>query len=298
MKIPEGLMALLPYRISDAIRGCELESPSECEEIRLRVGRMSTLVLSGGKTAQIGLSLTQAEMDETVDGFCGGSLYAHADTIKKGYISLFDGIRVGIVGRAAIDNGKIIGVTEISSLCIRIPHSVKADTSPLLNILKKTSYTKGLLIYSPPGVGKTTLLRSVAVDLSSLNESCAPRVAVVDSRGELHAGLNSSKCAMDVLIGYPKSIGIEIALRTLNASVIICDEIGGESEARAILDVSNGGAALVASAHASSLDELLMKKSIRLLHDNGVFGAYVGIKRQGKEYTYTVDMRDGVESCL
>ena len=294
LRIPDDLMRMLPFKIADAIKSREVEKDTACEEIRLRVGGDSTLVVSGGKNIPIGISLTQDEMNETLDRFCGGSLYAHADTIKMGYISLFDGIRVGVVGRAAMDNGKIIGVDEISSLCVRIPHAVNVDVSFIAELLKSFSYTKGVLIYSPPGVGKTTFLRSLAQKLSSVRAESMIRVAVVDSRGELYVGLKENGCTADVLIGYPKSLGIEIALRTLNASVIICDEIGNDSEARSILEVSGGGAALVGSAHASSLKELLSKKSIAMLHENKVFGAYVGIKRKGNEYSYTVDMRDGV----
>ena len=288
-------MELFPYRISDAIRACEGKLDGACEEIRLRVGKLSALGASGGKAVPLDVIVTREEMDETVERLCGGSLYAHGDTIKNGYISLFGGIRVGVCGHAAMDGGKIIGISEISSLCIRIPHAIKVDPSPVLDILSELSYSKGVLIYSPPGEGKTTLLRSVALEASRLHQDGrSPRVAVVDSRGELEFGLKGKGCAADVLLGYPKGIGIEIALRTLNASIIVCDEIGNEDEARSILDASNGGAALVASAHAADVSSLLSKKSIRLLHEHGVFGAYVGIKRQAGEYTYTVTKKDEV----
>jgi stage III sporulation protein AA len=231
-------------------------------------------------------------MNEVLEGLCGGSLYAHGDTIKNGFISLFGGIRAGVCGRAAIDNGRVIGISEISSICIRIPHFVSVSPAPVLDLLRVLSYSKGVLIYSPPGEGKTTLLRSVALEAS---RTANLRVVVVDSRGELEYGIRNNNSAVDILTGYPKSLGIEIALRTLNASLIICDEIGNEDEARSIIDVSIGGAALVASAHASDISSLMAKKSIRLLHDHGVFGTYVGIKRQGEEYIYTVTFRDEVK---
>lgn len=293
--IPGRLMELLPYRIADAIRAKEDDFIGVCEEIRLRVGKTSVLGALGRGAVPLDLIVTREEMDELVERLCGGSLYAHSDTIKNGYISIFGGIRAGVCGHAAIDGGKIIGISEISSLCIRIPHEIKVDTKPILSLLRKLSYSSGVLIYSPPGEGKTTLLRSIAFEASRLTEDGKSlRVAVVDSRGELEFGLNGKNCAADVLSGYPKGIGIEIALRTLNASVIVCDEIGNEDEARSIIDAANGGAALVASTHASDIRSLMSKKSIRLLHEHGVFGAYVGIKRQAGEYIYTVTMKDEV----
>ena len=288
--IPSRVMELLPYKASDAIRKALVgERDPICEEIRLRCARVSSLTMSGGRAIPLELTLTRDEMDRTVENLCGGSLYAHGDTIKQGYISLSGGIRVGLCGRAAIDGGKIIGVGEIDSLCIRLPHAIKVNVDLICDILKAFEYSKGVLIYSPPGEGKTTILRSVAAQLSRIsNDQRNLRVAVVDTRGELEFGLNYKSITADILSGYPKGIGIEIALRTLNANIIICDEIGNGDEAKSILDGSNGGAALVASAHAYDIDSLMSKKSIRLLHEQSVFGAYVGIKRRGSEYTYTV----------
>ena len=293
--IPDRLLGLLPYRVTDAIRSELFGFDGMCEEIRLRCEGACTLTVSGGLTIPLRISLSADEMNETLEAICGGSLYAHGDTIKQGYVSLFGGIRAGVSGRAAIDNGRVIGIGDVSSICLRIPHFVNVDPTPVLELLSETSYSKGVLIYSPPGEGKTTLLRSVALEASRIsNEKPSLRVAVVDTRAELDFGLRNKNCCADILTGYPKNLGIEIALRTLNANLIICDEIGNESEALSIVDVSVGGAALVASAHAADIKSLVAKKGIRLLHDHGVFGAYVGIKRRDGKFIYTVTRREEV----
>ena len=49
------------------------------------------------------------------------------------------------------------------------------------------------------------------------------RVAIVDERGEL-GGFDLGPCA-DILRGYPKETGLEVALRTLSPEVIVCDEL-------------------------------------------------------------------------
>ena len=286
--IPPKILDMLPFRLSDAIRR-ELSIYGEgvpCEEIRIRKGRMSSLIMLGGESLVLDVSLSLEEMESTVDRLCGGSLYAHGDTIKKGYISLPGGIRAGVVGRAAVENGRVIGVSDISGICIRIPRFVKVDTQPICNLLKEMNYSSGVLVYAPPGIGKTTLLRSVAAEMSRGRESM--RVCVVDSRGELEFGLMARNICADILSGYPKSVGIEIAVRTMNAQVIVCDEIGSEDEINAIASASNAGVALVASAHAGDINGLMAKKNIRQLHSSGAFGAYVGLSRVKGEYGYDI----------
>ena len=281
--IPPKILDMLPFRLSDAIRR-ELSIYGEgvpCEEIRIRKGRMSSLIMLGGESLVLDVSLSLEEMESTVDRLCGGSLYAHGDTIKKGYISLPGGIRAGVVGRAAVENGRVIGVSDISGICIRIPRFVKVDTQPICNLLKEMNYSLGVLVYSPPGIGKTTLLRSVAAEMSRGRESV--RVCVVDSRGELEFGLMARNICADILSGYPKSVGIE-----MNAQIIVCDEIGSEDEINAIASASNAGVALLASAHAGDINGLMAKKNIRQLHSSGAFGAYVGLSRVKGEYGYDI----------
>ena len=291
--VPKEILSKLPYRLSDAInREMKLcfSKGMFCEEIRIRRGRMSSLTLSGGVNLPLDVSLSREEMDDTVDKLCGGSMYAHSDTIKQGYISLPCGVRAGISGRAAVENGKIIGVSDINGICIRIPHFVKTDVNFIVNLLREFEFASGVLIYSPPGEGKTTLLRNVASELSK--GKAVARVSVVDSRGELEFGLGSRYLCADILSGYPKALGIDIALRTMGAQVIICDEIGNDEDISAICSAACGGAALLASVHAADINGLMSKKNIKELHNAGVFGAYVGISRLGGELAYQVTYRE------
>ncbi len=255
---------------------------NKVSEIRLRAERPASLTIEG-KNQILPVICTHTELSLVVKNFCGGSLYAHSETLKAGYISLAGGYRVGVAGRAVLENGKIVGVSDIYSVNVRVPHSLKGVGEYAYKILSELRFCSGMLIYSRPGVGKTTLLRDVAHRLSSYG---GKRVALVDTRGELDSTFLKKGCMIDLLSGYPKGQGIEIATRTLSPEFIICDEIGTLEEARAILDVQSSGVPLVASAHAEDLDELLRRPAFSLLHRNRVFGAYLGIDRQGGETEY------------
>jgi len=277
--LPPHLARLLPSSINEALVGV-----GEIEELRLSVGRQA-FVRQRGVCVPLGVSLDARALEEILSGMCGGSPYAHADNICRGFLSLGGGVRVGVCGRAVLEGGRVTGLCDISSLCIRIPHAITVDVSAARSLLARFCYTRGLLVYAPPAVGKTTYLRSLARALAS--GEGVRRVALVDTRDELSYSLDSSALCLDILSGYPKGYGIEIATRTLGADVIICDEIGGEEDARAILSVQSGGVPLVASAHAATLAELMRRGPMLSLHRAGVFGAYIGLAR-GREPLVTL----------
>ena len=164
--------------------------------------------------------------------------------------------------------------------------------------MRDFGYSRGILIYSPPGVGKTTLLRGVISLISSGEGGYSPlRTAVVDTRGELTFSNGGKGLCIDVLSGYPRALGIEIATRTLSAQLIVCDEIGDYAEAMALVSSHNCGVPLIASTHARSVDELMRRTGIMLLHEARVFGAYVGISRgAGMDFCYDVHLRDEMDA--
>ena len=283
--VPESLLRILPYRLADEIRRMTERNGLNVEEIRLRCERVSSLTANGKNTVMQTI-LTREEIDRFFKTVCEGSLYAHSDTINNGYITLDGGIRIGICGRAATVNEKIHGVYDISSMNIRIPHAVKRVGEPICRMLRSYIGCRGVLIYSPPGEGKTTLLRAVSASMAG--GQMPLRVAVIDTRGELSFSLFDEGLCIDLFSGYPRGVGIEIATRTMNAQLMVCDEIGDVSEAEAIIAAQNCGVPFLASAHADSIDALLRRTGIAMLHEAHVFGCYAGIKRRGEgDFTYT-----------
>lgn len=282
--LPSALLGCLPPHFCDAILRT---GAFPIEEIRLHKGRTLT-VTSRQKNLGCGIVVSERELQDIFSRMCGGSLYAYEDTIRKGYIPLDGGIRVGVCGSAACEDGKVIGVHSITGLMIRIPHAISVNTDTLLQVFFSDTAQRGMLLYAPPGVGKTTLLRAIAKDVAS--PRYGRHTVIVDTRGELNVALDDSGLHLDVMSGYPRDVGIEIAVRTLGAQVIVCDEIGSTADARATLGAANCGVPLIASAHAATLQELLERPAIRLLHRAHVFGKYVGLSRRatgGFDYKIT-----------
>ncbi len=285
--LPPHLLAMLtePYR----------ELTGRIEEIRLRAGRFATLTVDG-RNLPTGVCLKTTDLDAILSHMCGGSLYAYSDTIHRGYITLPGGVRVGVAGRAVCEEGRVIGVREINALNIRLPHRHTKVGGVVCRLLRQMACEggspRGVLIYAPPGVGKTTLLRGVAATMAGGTNPW--RTVVVDTRGELGFEMDDAALCMDVLQGYPRARGVEIATRTLSAQLIVCDEIGDVDEAMSLISAHHGGVPLVASAHAGSVEELLHRTGIRLLHEARLFGAYVGIQRASARSSSMEDyeMRD------
>lgn len=284
-RLPEKLYDVFPSELLFALETVLSKMP--VDEIRLRTDRR-VWITSGEKNVPLELTLGRAQIDSIVDVLCDGSLYAHADTVRRGYIRMDGGIRVGIVGRAAVENGGIIGVYDVSALCFRLPRRVYRVGSPICKLVRSIGAEGGVLVYSRPGQGKTTLLRSVCYSLASGEPPM--RIAIVDTRGELGFSLEGNELGIDLLTDYPRHTGLEIAARTMNAQLAVCDEIGGDEEVDTIIGLLNCGVPLLATAHASSIRMLLRRDGFVRLHRARVFGAYVGISRQGneKDYTYVI----------
>lgn len=278
-QIPPHLEELLSAPITDAVR--QAGAP-RIEEIRLYSRRYST-VSCEDKNYRTNLLLEEDALREILLRMCKGSLYAYSQTINEGYLSLPGGIRVGVCGTAATEAGRVIGVSSISGLMIRIPRRIFTDASPIVNRLS-ANRTGGMLIYAPPAVGKTTLLRAVAALAAS--PAFGLRTVVVDTRRELKYTLDDTELNLYVLEGYPRNIGMEIAVRSLGAQLVICDEIGSDEDARAILELGNCGVPLVATVHGDDVEQLLKRPCLSALHRARIFHTYVGLTRSNDHFFY------------
>lgn len=280
------LSAILPYRLVSAAIKCAAVNHGVINEIRLREGQ-PLCVTSDGKNLKSGRRVTKEDIDYTVRHLCSNSIYSHADTIREGFITSKSGIRAGICGKAVTDGGRITAITDISSLCIRLPRRVPGAADIAYSLLKAHRFSMGILVYSRPGVGKTTVLRELACLLASGND--AMRLAVIDTRCELAAGLDELTMA-DVLTSYPRAKGIEIAVRTMSPQYMICDEIGNREEAAAILEASHCGVSFAASAHGGSFDEVMKSSYLRELWENGIFGICLGLRGRDENGDYITEI--------
>lgn len=272
--LPELLTRSLTLKVLCDFESIYRKVRGNCEEIRLRLGRRSEFLFSG--TSYLGSSISsEKELRECFYKLCGGSVYAHSEEICYGGMRIEGGIRVGACGRAVVRGGRIEAVHDITSLNIRLPCKYLPDIGELSDIIAKSE--SGALIFSKPGVGKTTFLKAIAKDVSG---KYGKRVALIDSGGELSGGLSGDDMKIDILEEYPRGIGIEIAVRTLNPQFIICDEIGSREEAAALLSARNCGVPIIASAHGDDAVGLVHRIGISELHEAGIFENYIHLERK------------------
>lgn len=283
----DRVLTYLPLTIANTIRRSMALYKGRIAEVRLRADR-PVYITANNKNIICNTVATYNDVQATLRSLCGNSLYSHSETIREGYISVEGGIRAGVCGRAVTENGNIISVTDISSVCIRIPHRIKGAADSLVKRL--IDGDNGILIFSRPGIGKTTVLRELAARLASPPFNL--RVAVVDTRFEI-CGALSGNYSIDALSGYPRSKGIETALRTLSPQMIICDEIASSDDAEAIKDSAGSGVPVIASAHAGSREELLENRNIAELISKKIFPVTAELSRSADVLSITVTDSSG-----
>lgn len=281
-------LSYLPDRIRDALLRTRSELLDSLCEIRLRCNlpmslttlRGNVFINSQGKIVKIndGIVTTAAETELAVNRLSEGSVYRYMNTISEGYIVTRHGIRAGICGEC-ISDGVVQNFTSVN---IRLPRFFEntADAAARRFLEKGES----ILIFSPPGEGKTTYIRSLAITLSCGRLGAAKRVAVIDERGEILPPISKiygSAGIIDRLTGYAKPKGMEIATRVLSPEVIICDEIGLSDDLDAILSVQNSGVPLIATTHGRDADSISCRPIIKKLLDRGVFDCLAELKRNG-----------------
>ena len=270
--VKSKIRAALPKRIAEEIdRLCAARKGdfSKIGEIRLREAGQCSVIIEGERLSLFS-SLKCGEAELILSRLLEGGMYAYRDSIKNGYVTLFGGVRIGIVGRGGYSDESFVGLSEIRSLIFRIPQGACSFKSKLYEAFLRSEC--GVLIFSPPGVGKTTALRSLVKVYAERGEE----VSVIDERCEFlledYSGLS-----VDIYRGYSKGIGASLALRSSAPTVIAIDEIGGRGEADAVCESLLSGVKIIATAHAKSIDELFCRKSLEPFFSLCAFDLFLGI---------------------
>lgn len=223
----------------------------DMQEIRLCAGR-NAAVIKSGRLMDTGVYISKEALDKIIASMCRGSMYAMQTSLVQGFLTLSGGHRVGVCGRCVTENGRVTHLTDISAVCIRVAKEVKGAANEVMEYLECNGRLYNTLIISPPGCGKTTLLRDIARQIGENHKVC-----IADERSEIAAckkgipsyDVGKHTCVMDCV---PKAEGILMMLRTMAPEVIITDETGSRSEGDAIRSLVNCGAKIITTAHGYS----------------------------------------------
>ena len=255
-------------------------------EIRMRVGE-KIVVVAGKKKYYLKdqdnyLIVSQVMLEQFILRISENSIYAFNDSIVNGYITLPQGIRVGISGYVVRDRDKVVTIKEFQAVNIRIPHIIVNCSLPAYEYIVDET-VKNTLIISPPGAGKTTFLRDFIYQLSEHNTGL--NVLVADERNEMLSitkGESNIKLGgfCDVYTNCSKEFAFKNGIRSMCPDVIVTDEIDIENDVGSILDAINCGVSVVASIHAKDIGQLKRKKSFDYILDQKLFSRYIVLSKE------------------
>ncbi len=233
------LIDILPERVRSALLKLDI---NELTEVVLDLGRVPEARISGGTIVELGTD--QVSFDEL-------------NQLVKKVGSFNTDNRAGIPRTlhriSAIRNrqGEIIGLT------CRVGKVVTGTIESIRDLIESG---KSILMLGRPGVGKTTKLREVA---KLLADEARKRVVIVDTSNEIagdgdipHPAVGRARRMQVSSPDRQKEVMIE-AVENHTPEVIVVDEIGTEDESAAARTIAERGVILVATAHGSTLENLI-----------------------------------------
>lgn len=291
----EDIFYFFSQKISKIIRDFVYNLPMEevyfLEEIRIRANQPIILKFNNQEKL-INHKTTQQEILETLEIICNNSIYTYQDQICNGYVTVQGGHRVGIAGNCVIENNKIISINYVSSLNFRIAKEIIGAGNKLLSYIydKEKEKIYNTLIVSPPGAGKTTVLRDLVRSISygkNEIELEGKNIGIADERGEIAScfkGIpqNDLGPRVDVLSNVPKAIAIKMLIRSMAPEVIVADEIGTSQDTEIIKCAVCSGVNGIFTAHASSIEEIYKNPQMKGLLEENIFERIIFLKEKGQ----------------
>jgi stage III sporulation protein AA len=283
-----AIFSALPDNLQKILNSIPDDIEKGLEEIRIRehrplmvcsCGRDFFVHVNGKISAESGQAyqVTSQDVHRIVQLISNYSIYAFEEELRNGYITLTGGYRVGLTGKTVLEGGKIKSIKHINSFNFRITRQVLGAADKVLFYVTKSGNIYHTLILSPPQMGKTTLLRDLARQLSDgFAGFNGVKVGIVDERSEIagcYQGVPQNQVGLrsDVLDACPKADGIMMLIRSMSPNVIITDEIGRIEDVYAIEEALNAGVKVITTAHSRDLQDAQNRPILKQLLSKKIF---------------------------
>ena len=276
-RIKNEILKYFPMQIRECIIKNANYKLKDIREIRIRVNKPVIL-----KNFSNDIVIDKETISKIFECICGNSIYAFTDEISNGFVTIFGGHRVGISGKPLYKDGKIYNIKDVSSLNFRVARQVIGAGDKIINLIKKNGIFENTLIISPPGVGKTTVLRDIVRQISN----CGYEVSLIDERTEIAACFNGIPQndvgkRTDVMDGVNKDDGIRMMVRSMRPDFVATDEIGTDDDAEAIMYAINSGVKVIATAHGNNIQDLNRSERLKKLIEHGLFKKIIVMSNTG-----------------
>ncbi|MDD1510967.1 stage III sporulation protein AA [Priestia megaterium] len=275
------ILAIFPPNLKKTVEFYVTNHSDVLEEIRVRIGRPVEFTINNQPYFESYLPSAEDALF-ILNKLSQFSIYMIEEELKKGYVTIEGGHRVGLAGKVVTENGQVRVIRDVSSFNIRIAKQKIGISNQLIPFLYNR-YWQSTVIIGPPQTGKTTMIRDLARVISTgIERSKIPpfKVGIVDERSEIAGAVkgvpqHTFGSRMDLLDSCPKAEGMMMMIRSMSPDVLIVDEVGSEEDCKAVLEAVNAGVRVIMTVHGYDIDDLMKRPTLQALMKLHVFKRYV-----------------------
>lgn len=292
----KSICQILPLRIRELIQSLPRAILGGLEEIRVRQNRPLEVITKEqswfvneqcqlSQNPRDSITPCKEECTKMLNLITNHSLYTMEEELRRGYVTIEGGHRIGLVGRVVVEQGKVKYLRDVTGFNVRIAREVKGVGEQLLPCLVDSAGLKNVLIISPPQCGKTTLIRDLARLVSKGQAYPSYKVGIVDERSEIAGCIDGVPQhdvgpRTDILDACPKAEGMMMMIRSMSPELLVVDEIGRSEDSYAVREAIYAGVSVLASAHGGSIEEICRRPTLAELIHEEIFSCYIVLNRQ------------------